>query len=434
MGIFNFLKNKELEDLKEMPLGYWEEKSYMIAILNKIEEWTPELIVERINKINGLEVLENNFVANERTLKVKLKYEDDIYDVGIIPCPFNIIEFYLNNIFYFSEEEKEKIRSAHMGMTISMSFLSDIKKSFHLQIKLAVAIAPDLLGLVDESAERVLPARWVKLAASSLIPPGPNDIVNVQAVTGKEEVWLHTHGLLRCGITELEILKSDRNNFSNHCNLLMSYASFLIDKKDDLDPRESFYYIGILENHNPILVTCRSWTLALKEYDNLKIGGLSDRKNGHNTKTSPIFIYKNEEDANNKKIDKVSIYNDMWGKNPIYFISDAETDRMSKLARERFDYLKKVNHEDGTMLLAKVALKVNDGKDLEHIWFEILEFKDNKFKARLTQEPYGKSNVKTGDEVWLTKDEVTDWEIYTNKFKINPGNVYLLEEIENEGK
>ncbi len=432
MGIFNFLKNKELEELKEMPLEYWEENSYMIALPDKIEEWTPELIVSRIKEIKGVEVLEDEYLDKERTVKVKLKYDDGIYEVGIMPHPFNLYEFYLNNVYYFTEEEKEKIRNTHLGMTIYMHYLDDSKKSFHLQLKLAASVVPDLVGLVDESAERVLPARWVKLAASSKITPGPNDIVNVQVVTLKDEAWIHTHGLSRCGITELEILKSDRSNIENHCNLLMAYASYLIDKK--VNSSETSSYIGLLANHNPILVTCRSWTIALKEYNKLKLGDIEDRRNGHNSRTSPIFIYKNEEDSNNKIISKVSIYNDLWGNNPIYFVSNAETDRMSKLARERFDYLKKVPLNEDTMILVKIALKVNDGKDLEHIWFEVLEFKDNKFKGRLTQEPYGICNIKMGDEIWLSKEEITDWEIYATRFKISPGNVYLLEEIENERK
>ena len=54
--------------------------------------------------------------------------------------------------------------------------------------------------------------------------------------------------------------------------------------------------------------------------------------------------------------------------------------------------------------------------------------KDDKFKAKLTQEPYDVPNIHEGDEAWFTVDDVTSWTIYTKNIAIDPNLVYLLEE------
>ncbi|MDE5538935.1 MAG: DUF4026 domain-containing protein, partial [Bacilli bacterium] len=318
----------------------------------------------------------------------------------------------------------------HKALTIFMKFGSDIKKSFHLQLKIALTLIPDLIGILDESAEKMLPAKWVKLAAASKVLPSSRDLFNVQAVTGKNnEVWLHTHGLCRCGVTELEILNSDQEHYQQHYNLIMTYAMFLVDnKQSDFEIPTSGAYIGRLINGNPIVATHTSWTEGILEYKKLKLGANKDRQHGHNSKTSIIFLYTSEEDEKNRVLNKVSIYDKLWGDNPLFFFSNEETDRMKELARERFSYVKKALANKDNSILIKIGLPLKEKDKFEHIWFELLEIKGNKFKAKLTQEPYDIPDIHTGYEAWYTLNDVTDWIIYTKNFAVNPSNAYLLEE------
>ena len=78
--------------------------------------------------------------------------------------------------------------------------------------------------------------------------------------------------------------------------------------------------------------------------------------------------------------------------------------------------------------MIKIGLPLEEEGKFEHIWFELLEIKGKKFKAKLTQEPYNFENIHTGYIDWYTIDDVTDWIIYTESFAVNPGNAYLLEE------
>ena len=113
----------------------------------------------------------------------------------------------------------------------------------------------------------------------------------------------------------------------------------------------------------------------------------------------------------------------------LFFFSDEETKRMKSVAIERFNYVKSEfkKLKDKETILLKIGLPLKEKGKFEHIWFELLEFKGTKFKARLTQEPYYFPDIHTGFESWYTVDDLTDWIIYKEDMTITPDNVYLLD-------
>lgn len=426
-----FRRTKAEESLTEKPLEYWEEKSYMMAIPRDGSSDPPEGMFERIAAIKGLTLKAKSLPVREQPGRVIFDYDGEEYEAGYFVGGFQWSEMLGMGSYFFSEEELEGLKKAEKGLTLFMDFHEDCKKSFHLQLKLLVAAVPELLGIVDESAEKMISAKWAAMAAASSVPPGPEDIYIVQAVSDKRgEVWLHTHGLCRCGITELEILQSDHENYNNHYQLLSAFASFLMDKGRTFVPGKSSQYIGVLTNGQPIVATCVPWTAAIKEYKKLILGGANDRQNGHNSKTSPIFLYQSEEDEAAGKLSKVSEYNLAWGDNPMFFISNEETARMRTLARERFHFVREKAEDPGCRTIIKIGLlrDDNDGdlNELEHIWFELISFERDRFRAKLIQEPYAVAGMHAGDERSYTIDDVTDWIIYTPDFAVTPGKAYLL--------
>lgn len=119
--------------------------------------------------------------------------------------------------------------------------------------------------------------------------------------------------------------------------------------------------------------------------------------------------------------------------NPIFYISDKETKRMSDLAKERFSYVEKIFKANNNInVLIKLGLATIDDEgnidkeNLEHIWFELLFFEDEGFRARLTQEPYYIPNIHAGDEGKYFVSDITDWIIYIDEKTITPDTVYLL--------
>lgn len=421
--MFNFKKNKELQ---EQPLNYWEEQSYFLVLPNDEEKYLMEEAMKNLHQSKEFKVIDEHFNMEEGSFLLKIDYDNTEYEIGLYESIFNFSPFFVTKSYHFTETELKKMQNTHKALTIFMKFNGDAQKNYHFQLKLAVTLIPDLIAVLDESAERFLPPLWVKMAANSKVVPSTDDLFTVQAVKGKNnEIWLHTHGLCRFGLTELEVMDSNDENYESHYNLITALAGYLLDNRN-INILYDSVYIGLLQNNNPIVVTCRPWIYGLDEYKNCKVGNVADRQNGHNSKTSIIFLYKSEEDEKMRKISKLSIYDELWSKNPLYFISDKETERMKTLARERFDFVKEAFKDKNNQIIIKIGLPVDTKDNYEHIWFILLEFKGDKFRAKLTQEPYDVKNMHTGDEGWYTVDDVTSWQIYTPKFIVTPENSYLL--------
>lgn len=434
MGIFNFGRDSKQAPLEVNPLEYWEENSYMLGIPWDYENFAlDEGVFERISMIEDLVIKSKELIDNE-TVGILVQYQGIEYKIGLSCSDYSFIDMGQRSDQIFNREQEERLEKANKSLVTYMKFDHDVKESYHLQLKILSAAVPNLLAVVDESGESILNPRWVSMAALSKVVPGASSCYSVQAVSDDNgKVWLHTHGLCRCGLGELEIIESDKEHFNDHYNVLSTYASMLIDGQKD----EPSLYIGQLSNGQPVVVTSLIWTEGLKEYPNNVLGGFNDRRDGHNTNTSIVFLYKNEEDENNNILTKVSHYDSLWGDNPLFFFSSEETRRMESLSRERFSWLERAIHDGIPMenVIIKIGLPTNledGGKDyenLEHIWFKLeeLDSGNSNFKAVLLQDPYDVDDMKKGDMGEFSLSNVTDWRIYLEDKVVSPETAYMLE-------
>ena len=292
-----------------------------------------------------------------------------------------------------------------------------------MQLLIGYNILPIVYGVLDESAEKLLHSSQVKMIIESQFLPSDDTLYSIQVISDDNKVWMHTHGLTRYGLPELEILDSNINVYKEQYNIITTLANHLLDKglSDDNN-----YLIALLEGDIPLIVTLEPWNTALLEYDGIDLGGPLDREYEHNTKSMVIFTYQNDNDFNNKKHSKISIYDSIIMNDPLFLISNEETDRMSKVAKERFKYVIDAFENKNNSILVKIGVKCKDEDDFEHVWFELEEVLDNnKFKAKLINKPYNIA-LNEGECYEYSIDDVTDWIIYMEDNVINPDNVFLI--------
>ena len=450
-GLFNSSKEKNEEYsndvyspalIKEAPLAYWEEFSYMLALTPQNFSLTEEIFAN-IKAIDGIEIKEKIMPSEDLPGKLVISYDGVEYEVGFYVGDFYTEEMYQWQLQYFTEEEKEQILKVKNALNVYMKFEGNPKKCYHLQLKLIYAMIPEMVALCDESAERMLNKKWVELAVKSNVLPAPISLYTVQAVYDENEVWLHTHGLCRCNLHEIEFLGSNKDDSRTHYDLISNYACRLLDEKNPTledegnQNGEETIHLGVFYDGEPIVATSKKWINALKYYPKDILGGIEDREDSHNSKTNILFLYGSEEDFNKKRLRKPSEFTKKLENNPLYYISTEETARMSSLARERFSYVERMLKEkqDGKDIgiIIKLGLETIDEEgnldieNREHIWFEALSMEGDSFKARLTQEPYNIPNLHEGDEGIYSIDYVSDWRIHTENGVVSPETVYLLD-------
>lgn len=412
---------------------YWEVSSYMIGVNAKsggsvFKGWTEAA------ENYGLCIDNVTFDKDdeETRIRVDMTYEDEQYKAVFFPIDFRCPDIEAINRQPISDEEMEAFTNADNAVTVFMDYHGDPEKCYLVHLKLISSLLPSLAAVMDESAEKILSPRYVRMMAKSHVLPSPEALYTVQAISSDDgRVWLHTHGLCRCGIHELEILDSDEENFNDHYQLLKVIASRLLDMNEE-DENDNALYLGRLSDGSPIVITLRPWNEAIWEYGRLSVGGLSDREESHNTLSDCIFLYTSEEDEENEVLRKVDIYNGLWSDNPMYLISNKETARMRTAAQERFGAVIRYGCKEGCTALIKLGLQTDeqfsedDAPGREHLWFELKGFEGDRIRAELTQEPYYISDLHEGDTGLYSKDQVSDWRIYTPDDCISPDTCYIL--------
>lgn len=423
MGLFN-LFNKKLEE-KLQP----DNLSRMLAIPEKeadIED--PEILLKRLGSMQEITILSRK--KEDYKISLVIEYREQEFQLLLYPDSFVLPEFYRQQ-HLFPDVDMKKLALAESGIMIEMLFGENSLESYHLQLKMIHCMLPDMLALLDISSEKILSGRWVAMAAASKVPPAPRYIYTVQAVSDEDEVWLHTHGLNRCKITELEVLGSTKDTYNNHYNIIETAANRLLEAEEPIKEKEPLYLARLSEDIH-MVITLVPWAEALGQYGGEILGGKKDRREGHNGYTSMIFVYPTEADYKKKKYMPVSIYDDVLKDNPIYMITSAETERMRNLALERIGYVREALKQEENHILVKIGLVVdeeyqNDDNFHEHIWFELLEFNEDKVTGELTQEPYYVKDMHTGSVGTFDLKDITDWLIFTPERRISPDDAYLFE-------
>lgn len=412
---------------------YEKEISYMIAIPKYEDELKdPALIVSRLKDAKDFFV-KNITSGEDETPVLEIEYKENTYTVEIGIETYEIPEMF-RVVHFFKDIDLEAIGKQEVGLMVAMEFSDDILDSYHLQLKIICTIFPETLGIMDCSAEKILSGAWAALAAKSSIPPAPRYIFTTQAVySGDDDVWLHTHGLNRCGLMEIEIMNSTKETSNNHYHVIEAVASRLVDEPDCIGAGKPLL-VASFSNDQPLMVTWVPWEKAVETVREGTLGGPEDRDEeaGHNGYTGGLFVYRTPYDMMNGIISHISIYDKQLEDNPMFMLTGAETERMRALARERVDYMKRIFLNGAKAALVKVGLEVDEqykseGNGYEHIWFALHSVDEDSFTAELTQEPYMVSGMHTGSVDTYSYDQITDWMMFTEEDRITPDEVYLLE-------
>ena len=388
----------------------------------------PQLLEERLREAEGFGV---EFIEpGEDSVRFKVACGEETFLVEIYPTDFEVTEMYRCQHF-FPDIDMEAIQKVEYGLAVEMEFGGNALFSYHLQLKLIHAMIPDALAVIDDSSEKILSGRWVALAAESEVPPAPRYLYTAQAVSGEEDcVWLHTHGLNRCGRPELEVLASTKDNYQEHYNVLETLANRILED-EEVPEFGSPYFLAYVAEGMPLVVTLIDWEEAVELYEPDMLGGKRDRKDGHDRDTCVVFVYPSKESADKGEFYPLDIYDKFMKENPVFMISNEETDRMRAQAVERISYLFDAAADQDNHILVKIGLLVDEehktqDNEREHIWFELLEVSGDRFQAKLTQEPYYIKDMHEGFVGEYGPEDVTDWLIYTPEGRISPDDVYRL--------
>lgn len=407
----------------------------MILIPQRPEDLkNPQQVIDNLQKSDRLKVA--GIKADERSrLLITIEINGHTYPVVVHPTEVQIPDF-IRMGHTFSQEEFQKLAQACVGLAVSMDYVGDCQECFYDQLQIIHTMVPDLLAVMDCPSEKLLSGKWVALAAKSKVLPAPRYLFTVQAILGDNgEVWLHSHGLKRCGLYELEILCSTEKDYNDHYRIIENHAIRLLEAEKPFEPGEGVFLARMSQN-DYLVTTAVPWKEALEYYPEATLGTSKDRDDEvHDEDTYVLMAYKSPMEERAKQYTKVQEFDALLNANPMFMVSTKETERMSALAAERISYMVRAAQNPDNRILLKIGLTIDKehwngddpGTQREHIWFELKEVQGDSVVAELTQDPYYIAGLKKGAVGTYPFGAISDWLVFTKERRITADDAYLLD-------
>ena len=312
-----------------------------------------------------------------------------------------------------SDAEKALASRSRWSLGSSTDFGEFPLFDFHRQLQVLLTAAPSAPVFFDVTACRAHAAVWVQEAAHSDIPPPPLSLYAIHAVypePGKRRgTWLHTHGLVRCGVPELEMLDTAQDAVGS-CGLLINTVAAMVLEGGMPEPATAFQPGAHMD------LVWLPWQQGLARLKRGRVGGPADRDEYHASTSAILFAPVRRWFL--RHLVSPTIYREILEGNPLLYVSTMETNRMAALARDRLDRFASIFDDnaglDDWVFLVKLGYPVDGAEeedDREHLWFEVHHLAGSKCEATLLNEPYSIGAMHEGERSHHDLGLLTDWQI-----------------------
>ena len=230
-----------------------------------------------------------------------------------------------------TEAERAGAAASEWSLGVSTQFGPEPLWDYHRQLQVLAKVVPDAVVVIDPGSAWVAPGAWARDVAASSVPPSPESMYRLHAVSdeeGRGNGWIHSHGLLRCGLVEVEIVDVPDQATAAMGDLLNGVASVFLDLGMP-SPGESFAVGGGLE------LVWLPWEAGIKHAPKGMWSQEEDRQDGHFLPSGILFTPA--KGLLRKRYGSPVKYVRRLEDNPVLWISTSETERMSTLARERLE-------------------------------------------------------------------------------------------------
>jgi uncharacterized protein YegJ (DUF2314 family) len=257
--------------------------------------------------------------------------------------------------------------------------------------------------------------------AAAGTPPSPAALFTIHDVAPElgSAHWLHTHGLGRCGSIELDVLGVPPDGAGLIGQLVNSVASLFIERGLP-DPDEPFFAGEDME------LVWLPWEEAMQHVAQGTAGGADDRDESHTGARGVLFAATGRESP--------AKFLPILRENPLLYVSDMETERMTLLASERLPrflrLFSRFGRSDGWMFLVKLGYPVDGAEspnDREHLWFEVHAYDGGSVDATLLNAPYRIAALSEGARAQHSLDRLSDWAILCEHGRFDANTVAELE-------
>ncbi|MBY0587728.1 DUF4026 domain-containing protein [bacterium] len=306
---------------------------------------------------------------------------------------------------------------------------------YQLQLRLCEAISRDWSPVIfDASALVYRSADDIRLLTEAQTPPRKSSLFSIHKVRSTPEgavpasYWVHTHGLERAGIPDLEILSVPQPLLGASCELLDAVADLWIEF--GTPDAEISFAIG-----NSLEIAWRPWQAMAAELGTYDVGGREYRgpQYGH-CGLRAVLVEPNQTPEGRVVWEPpISLLRRVSRAETTLYKTVQESKRMARLARERwgvFGILFASPHPESWRFAIKLNFPMDDDpRHGEHLWFDVVGIRPGEVLGRLVSIPSHVKRQSLSGTTWHELKKLSDWRIVTPAGVFDPENAAaLLEE------
>ncbi|MSR74060.1 MAG: DUF2314 domain-containing protein [Planctomycetes bacterium] len=310
------------------------------------------------------------------------------------------------------DDESERKTASNCRWLLGVETVLDAQgpaRSYHQLLRVLVtACVPGLPAVYDDGALCLLPGRRVRDMASASVAPRSSALFAIHTLPGRGGNWIHTHGLSRAGIPELELLCVPADDQGEATDLLEAAADALLNGAEPTNE-------GLLQLGDEVAVRLMGAAEALPLLAEDCAGGLKDR--GEHPTNSWVLLDPDSVGTPRTAISRMA-------SDVVLYKSADETKRQKEFSHHRFGVfgqLFALRRNIGWQFHVKLAFERASSHEFsEYLWFEALELKPGWIRGKLLSAPRDVPALVAGSESWQPLERLTDWIIVTPEGSYDP--------------
>lgn len=299
-------------------------------------------------------------------------------------------------------------------------------EGFHEQVRaLVAAAAGECVVMVDENACMAYSGRQARDMAECRVPPAPQSLYTVHSVYERDALgsplWLHTHGLRRCGSVELEVLGVRLEHGPALAGLVNALAPRFAESVHVPPPGEPFEVGEGLE------VAWLPWEQGLQYMEATELGGVEEREGLHGRPSGLLVV-----PGPGGRWRSLAALVPVLERRPLLYLSPQETQRLGLMARERLEHFAALHaahgSEPGWSFLVKLGYPMQGQRQVEgeHLWFMVHALGGSRVEATLVSAPRWVRGLRVGERGRYPLSEMTDWAVLSPLGRYGPDEVLEL--------
>ena len=335
------------------------------------------------------------------------------------------------------EEEFDLARRSRWMLLVRMNYEPDDEPNehFHDHLRLADTIAEGLAtACIDMNSFILRSKTTLHELAVCKVAPAPEEMYQVHESMRDDMYWLHTRGLKRFSMPELELIGVPRAALHDALTAFQWLIAYILPVYIPEEGLEFSFGAEVTINLAPI-------EGVIEQLPADALGGRNDRE--RTGIDGWRMVVCDEPDPYSIESFLESVRGD-----PIFWLSDEESSRRAHLAKVRFGHAAAAwySTQYATRRMAvKLGVPFNDecddlsanlndevlpsGASREHMWFELQSIEGKALVAKLESEPVYATYLKKGDTYHLPIHQLSEFNLTLDGQAYSPATITELDQV-----